>query len=332
MEVGVKKSNWLLVAGLVIVMMAVGCKKMGEPVDVAATAGNPMVLPLYVNGGALMVGHVSVWDDASKLYVKYALDQLPADGKTWWLERCECDVQLDPLALTTTGFPNNYDPGYGVQEYTLEIPLVGGWVSGMTIDVAAHCIVRCQPPFEQMSGWAYDPAHPILGATGECQGWWFPYTLGKLGDWCASTAWGGHALPQWDLWQFPGNNWALYLRHTLGDAAYVGDLYAGNPKKDAASKKVGTVTVWDDVVGDVGNIYVTYAITKTGYSVYSGHTIVRGAWQDIPQVSGNPIPGHFDSIWGPFDPTVASYTVTIPYDPTWGTDLYVGAHAIVGHY
>jgi len=321
-------------------MMAVGCKKMGETMDVASTAGNPMVLPLTVNAGALQVGHVYVWDDASKLHVQYKLDALPADGKIWWLERCECAVALLPDEfprdgagnVNVSGFPNSYDPGFGAQEYTFEIPFVGGWVSGLTIDIAAHAIVRCQQPFEQMSGWAYYPANPLPGPAGECQGWWFPYVLGTPGDWKASTAWGGHAMPQWNMWQFPGNNWALYIRYNLSATQYVGDLYAGNPKNDPASKVVGRVTVSDDVVAGVGNIYVTYTITKAGYSIYSGHTIVRGALEDIPQVNGNPPPGQFDYIWGPFDPTVGTHTVTIPYDSDWGSDLYIGAHAIVGHY
>jgi hypothetical protein len=333
MEVCVKKSKWLLLAGLVIMVMAVGCKKMGDPADVAAGIGDPMVLPLEDVDGTTY-GHVYVWDDGSKLFVKYALDQLP-DGNTYWLEKCQCDVEMDVLGFPTSAghinpdaFGARFESGYpGITEYTLEIPLVGGWQSGVA--VAAHAVVRCLEPWNQFSTWAYYPGNQLNGAGGECQGWWFPY--GPGGCWQASTAWGGHALDEWYEWQFTGKNWALYLRHTLGDDPYVGDLYAGNPKKFPDEKDCGSVTVWDDVVAGVGNIYVKYDVDREGYSLYSGHTIVRGSLDDIPQVNGNPIPGHFDVYFGPFVPTVASHTVTIPYNSDWGTDLYIGAHAIVGH-
>ncbi len=343
MEVSVKKSKWLLVAGLVIMMMAVGCKKMGDPVDVANVATDPLVLPLIADGGVRVVGHVLVWDDASDLYITYKLDVPQADGHFFEMIQGCLDVELYPadFPVLSTGAPwlvkfgSVADvPWPYVPEFTQKIPLVGGWQAGLSVVVAARAKLfeyeyKDGPYLRDLGAWAGYPDHPFLD---ENHGWWFPYKLGKPGDWCAGTAWGGHARPQWDMWEFPGNNWALYLRHTLGDDPYVGDLYWGNPKNDPAGHDVGSVTVWDDVVGGVGNIYVKYETDRSGYSISSGHTIVRGALEDIPQNNGNPPPGQFDYIWGPFDPTVGDYTVTIKYDPAWGTDLYIGAHAIAGYY
>jgi len=353
-EIEVKNSKWLLAAGLVIMMMSVGCKKMGEPVDVAGTAANPLVLPLVTGNPSFLVGHVLVWDDESNLYVQYKLDALPADGKAWEMIRCEFDVQIDSTAFPWTGtnpalvinpglFLYTQDPIYPYQEYTFTIPNVGGWMTGLTVAAAAHCILRRSPTddpnnpytFDQMSGWAQDPNHPFKYGTQECKGWWFPYTLEvpHQGEWHMNTAWGGKAYPNWADWKFPGKNWALYIRYNpVLQTQYVGSLYAGNPKNDAANKVVGTVTVSDDVVVGVGNIYVTYTITKADRAIFSGHTIVRGKLSDIPQANGNPIPGKFDNFFGPFDPPEDQVTVTIPYKPAWGTDLYIGAHAAVGWY
>jgi hypothetical protein len=340
----VKNSKWLLVAGLVIMMMAVGCKKMGETVDATNVAANPLVLPLVMGPNEVLVGHVYMWDDFTNVYVKYVLDVTPPTGKYVWLRVCQFDVELDstqfpwntaPMTINASLFGSQQgDVPYPFQEYMFTVPNVGAWTSGMTVAAVTHCVLfsnwdGADVPY---SGWAQDPNHPFLYGAADCHGWWFPYTLGKPGTFHASTSWGGHAMPQWNMWQFPGNNWALYIRYNLSATQYVGDLYAGNPKNDPASKVVGRVTVSDDVVAGVGNIYVTYTITKAGYSIYSGHTIVRGALEDIPQVNGNPPPGQFDYIWGPFDPTVGTHTVTIPYDSDWGSDLYIGAHAIVGHY
>lgn len=339
-----KKSKWLLLAGLVIMMMAVGCKKMGDQADIAATEANPMVLPLVMGPSEVLIGHVYVWDDITNLYVKYVLDVPPPDGKYVWLRVCQLDVELDsmnfpwtmdvpPHIITSLFDYQEPDVPYPYQEYMFTVPNVGGWMTGQTLAATTHCVLFSNwydaggLPY---AGWAQDPNHPFAWRDPDCHGWWFPYTLGTPGDWDAQTAWGGHAMPDWDEWEFPGKNWALYINYDLNATSYVGDLYAGNPKNDPASHVVGTVTVSDNVVGGAGNIFVTYTITEAGWAIYNGHTIVRGTLAGIPQVKGNPVPGQFDYHWGPFDPPEDEVTVTIPYDAAWGTDLYVGAHAIVG--
>jgi len=338
----VKNSKWLLVAGLVIMMMAVGCKKMGDQVDVANTQGSPMVLPLYVQGGAYQVGNVYVWDDGIDLYVQYKLDALPADGSRWEIYRGQVAVVLDPLAFPyTDGYIDGWKFPYSdyavspFQELTLKIPMLGGWQTSTLVDIAAGCMLHrfadaITPDYQQIVGWAYDPLNPFTDPNGANHGWWFPY--GPGGNWLEGTAWGGHAMPQWNMWQFPGNNWALYLLyHPLSQTSYVGDLYLGNPKNNPQSHVVGTVTISDNVSGGSGNIVVTYA-TMPGYSIYDGHTDAAGTLAGIPQANGNPIPGQFDYFFGPFSPTVTSVTVTIPYNSAWNNNVYIGAHAIVGHY
>jgi hypothetical protein len=346
----VKNSKWLLVAGLVVMMMAVGCKKMGDKVDVAGTAANPLVLPLYgapygqnpVPDPTTLIGHVYVWDDMVNLYVKYAIDVPQADGSRFVLQECHLDVRMDstefpytagsqpevaPLSFLFPSYP------YELTEYTFTIPNYGAWLTGSKAAVCAYGVFLQYVAGDggvMHFGYARDLAHPFKYG----HGWWFPYTfeVPHDGEWHMNTAWGGHKMPQWDMWKFPGKNWALYINYNLNASEYVGDLYAGNPKNNPASKVVGTVTVTDDVVGGVGNIYVTYNITKADRALFSGHTIVRGKLSDIPQANGNPIPGKFDYHWGPFDPPEDGVTVTIPYDPKWGSNLFIGAHAEVGQY
>jgi hypothetical protein len=343
-EIEVKNSKWLLVAGLVIMMMAVGCKKMGDKVDVAGTEAVPLVKELVSVGSSTVVGHVYVWDDVVNLHVKFKLDATQPPGILYQMTGCEVDVRLDPMEFPgylTTIRPDLFlhqhlllpDPG---SEYEFIIPNVGGWMTGSTVAVAAHCGLRrwtAPDYFVLESGWAYDPAHPFPRVDPNCQGWWFPYTLEVPddGEWHMNTAWGGKAYPNWSDWKFSGKNWALFIKYNVNlQTEYVGSLYAGNPKNDALAKVVGTVTVSDDVVSGVGNIYVKYTITKEDRAMFSGHTIVRGSLAAIPQAQGNPIPGQFDYHWGPFDPPEDGVTVTIPYKPAWGTNLFVAAHAEVG--
>jgi len=354
-EKEVKNGKWLLVAGLVIMMMAVGCKKTGDQVDVAGTEANPLVLPIYgaeyglnpVPDPSRHIGHVYVWDDMTNLYVKYAMDEPQADGSQFVLWACLFDVRMDSIGFPYSAglepevnpslfqFQSNGAAQY-LTEYTFTIPNYGAWLTGTEAAAVAYCIALQQPAGggggSLYFGYARDLNHPFKYG----HGWWFPYEfeVPHDGEWHMNTAWGGKAYPDWRDWQFPGKNWALYIRYNLSATQYVGSLYAGNPKNDALAKVVGTVTVSDDVVDGVGNIYVKYTITKEDRAIFGGHTIVRGRLVDIPQVQGNPIPGQFDEegFFGPFDPPEDEVTVTIPYDPAWGTNLFVGAHAEVGWY
>jgi len=345
MEVSVKKSKWLLIAGLVIMMMAIGCKRMGDQVDIAATEAAPMVLPLVMGPSEVLIGHVYVWDDDVDLFVKCTLDVAPPPGVEFRLIKIEFDVQLDstqfpwtsdiPQHINTSLFGYRLDPvPYPYQGW--RIPGIGAW-TGSAVVATMHCVVlsNLYDPVNwgKYAAWAKDPNHPFAWADPDCHGWWFPYRPAPPGDWHAMTAWGGHAMPEWYTWQFSGKNWALYINYDLNASSYVGDLYAGNPKNDPASHVVGTVTVSDNVVGGVGDITVTYTITKAGWAIFNGHTIVRGRLADIPQAKGNPIPGQFggEGFFGPFDPPEDQVTVTIPYNSAWGTNLFVGAHAIVGY-
>lgn len=346
MEVNVKKSKWLLVAGLVIMMMAVGCKKMGDKVDVAGTFDNPDVWPIYAGQNNSpenrLIGHVSVWDDEINLYVKYAMDEPQADGSTFFLWTYNIDVRMDSTAFPFTPagslYPSDFlykgDIPY-LTEYTLTIPNYGAWLTGSTAALVAFGAFLQKPAGATDGvlwyGYAQDLNHPLAWG----HGWWFPYEfeVPHEGEWHMNTAWGGKAYPNWADWQFPGKNWALYIKYNVNlQSEYVGSLYAGNPKNDALAKVVGTVTVSDDVVAGVGNIYVKYTITKEDRALFSGHTIVRGRLADIPQTKGNPIPGKFDEHWGPFDPPEDEVIVTIPYDSRWGANLFVAAHAEVGWY
>jgi hypothetical protein len=329
-------------------MMAAGCKRIDDQVDVAGTELNPLVLPLVMGPDEVLVGHVYMWDDEVELYVKYLLDVELPPGVEVRLAQVQLDVRMDSTEFpytntaTPTIIPSLFQYQQDVTQWPYQewtIPNIGGWATGSKIVATTHVVFLTNwydPEWGKISGWAKDPNHPFMYGLPDCHGWWFPYKLEVPhdGEWHMNTAWGGKAYPNWKDWQFPGKNWALYIRYNLADEEYVGSLYAGNPKNDAAEKVVGTVTVSDDVVAGVGNVYVTYTITKEDRALFSGHTIVRGKLTDIPQKNGNPIPGQFDKegFFGPFDPPEDEVTVTVPYDPKWGTNLYIGAHAEVGWY
>ncbi len=105
--------------------------------------------------------------------------------------------------------------------------------------------------------------------------------------------------------------------HTEGDP-YVTDLIAGQ------YIDVGEVYVWND--GE--HLYVKYA-TVNGWSLGETHVHVATSLGDIPQMNGNPIPGHFEYSMG-HDPLVTEYTYAIDLN-SWApsTELYIAAHADV---
>jgi hypothetical protein len=177
----VKNSKWLLVAGLVVMMMAVGCKKMGDKVDVAGTAANPLVLPLYgapygqnpVPDPTTLIGHVYVWDDMVNLYVKYAIDVPQADGSRFVLQECHLDVRMDstefpytagsqpevaPLSFLFPSYP------YELTEYTFTIPNYGAWLTGSKAAVCAYGVFLQYVAGDggvMHFGYARDLAHPF---------------------------------------------------------------------------------------------------------------------------------------------------------------------------
>jgi hypothetical protein len=105
--------------------------------------------------------------------------------------------------------------------------------------------------------------------------------------------------------------------HTETDP-FVTDLIAGQ------YIDVGSVYVWNDAE----HLYVKYE-TVNGWSLAETHLHVATALAQIPQMNGNPIPGHFVYSMD-HDPPVTGYTYVIDLNG-WGpsTELYIAAHAAV---
>jgi hypothetical protein len=144
----VKQARWLLLAGLVVMMMTIGCEKqMGfvEPKDDVNIAWHwepdPEVFTI-VAGQNHNAGNVSVWNTTETLYIKYEMTG------NWWIEQTHAHV-----ALTFGGIPqknggpipgkfefsNTFDPR--VRTWTYAIPIRDGWNVGSTLYIAAHCVV-----------------------------------------------------------------------------------------------------------------------------------------------------------------------------------------------
>lgn len=91
----------------------------------------------------------------------------------------------------------------------------------------------------------------------------------------------------------------------------------------------GNVSVWNDTA----NLYVKYE-TQNGWMINQTHLAVGTALTDIPQTNGKKpvaIPGQF-AFSNSFDPTVTSYTYTIPLNSlgaSYNDNLYIAAHAVV---
>jgi len=347
-----KQAKWLLLLAVGILMVLPGCKKLGDQVDVAYTETSPLVKSIWAGVGTgdtltsgYKVGHIYMWEDATNLYIKYAMDELDASGYHWWLYECQADVAINYAGLPQNGqgklipgqFTYKWEPSpvQYVAEYTFTIP-IGDWQTGTTIAVGAHCSVR--PPdangdpdlARTETGWGGD-----LVQLGSGWGFWFEYTYGEPtpGEWHEETSWAGNAS-NWKLWQFSGKNWALYLKYENPDPYQhydlVGAMYVGNPKNGAHTG--GTVTVSRDTIDGNEYLSVTYD-TDGDWDLYECHVHVATSLEGIPQNKGNPPPGQFTYNSGAFDPYEDSYTFLVPYDPTWGNGpIYVAAHSVVGTY
>jgi len=178
-----KQAKWLLLAGLVVMMMTIGCQKqMGfvEPkddVNIAWHYVNPPQQWTLWAGQSIDAGTVTVWNVGTTLYVKYVTTG------DWWLDQTQVAVatSLDGIPHNKQGsplpgqFPYQTTHNPRVQEYTYAIPWETGWYLDQELFVATHAsLVKVVngTVVQQQSGWA-----------------------------------GDH--------QFPGKNWALYFHFSL---------------------------------------------------------------------------------------------------------------------
>ena len=180
-----KRTRLLAILAIAVVagLMVTGCKGPMDlkPTPMAGVATHSVPYPPEVYtiwaGQNQNAGNVSVWFDATNLYIKYQTTG------NWWLEETHAHVALtlDGIPHTKKGSPipgqfefkNSFSPR--VQTWTYTIPKRDGWVCDAELYIATHCVV----------------AQLVDGKYVNRQ-----------------TGWSG---PN----EFPGSNWALYIKYQM---------------------------------------------------------------------------------------------------------------------
>jgi hypothetical protein len=166
----VKQARWLLLAGLVVMMMTIGCEKqMGfvEPKDDVNIAWHwepdPDTWTLFA-GQSYEAGTVVVWNTPETLYVEYNMADL------WWLK--ETHVHVDEYIESIPNKNGNPSPGQfeyskiytsPVQIDTYKILVEPGWLVGDYLYIATHALaftVGQSGDTTWQTGWAGDEKLP----------------------------------------------------------------------------------------------------------------------------------------------------------------------------
>ncbi len=320
----------LPVFALAVAVGVVGCDRIWQsPESEIGAAVIHMFQPLY-GGQNIEVGNVEVWNDDYNLFVKF---NITADD--WFLSATAVHVALFPqnIPQTKTGNPIPGKFAYKVTHspyvtsYTYTIPLPATF--GQQVAIATHAnLVRVVngTVVQTETGWAGPNQFP-----GANWATWFWYTIQRDGDeehYREETAWGYDITnPAWFFKPDYSTKWGGVIPHTLGSTTLV-DLWAGAGNNVPANGTVvGTVTVTDDVVNGVGNVYVRFDLVS-GCKVSTTHV---GADATIALLAANSngfAPGQFASV-ETHTPWVTTCTHTLIYDADWGSSFVVGAHADV---
>lgn len=207
--------RWLILAGLVIATVAVGCRKMdGALVGTAGTPADPDSYTIWageVNSG-LAVGHLDVWEDwttsPATLHVKYVLTE-----PNWYLTRCQLavEVELDSIPQrngnpTPTRFEWDSGPLADATEHEFAVQFEAGWDINKVLHVAAHsALVRVVNGKKVQTEVGWGGTEPFAGRK------WALYSLYTIGSQTPSSS-GFRTVSQGD-WGVPpeGNNWGQYL-------------------------------------------------------------------------------------------------------------------------
>jgi hypothetical protein len=138
----------LLLAGLVIVVMTVGCNRLGRT-DVIATGtpGHPDSYPIWAGDmkDRFQVGRLDVWEDRgtvpTTLHVKYVVTE-----PDWFLTECRLAVAVALESIpqkngnpTPDKFEWDSGPLVDLTEYEFLVPFGTGWHVNEVMYVAAHC-------------------------------------------------------------------------------------------------------------------------------------------------------------------------------------------------
>lgn len=143
------------------------------------------------------------------------------------------------------------------------------------------------------------------------------------------TAWGYNILDATRWFRALGSNykWGGVIPFTLGGRTEV-LLWAGAGQNDPSKGTVvGTVTVYDDVTGGTGNVYVHYVLTDDCLAG-EAHAGANKTLKALSDASNKFAPGQL-GVDASFDPWEDDFTLAIPYDPAWTMNFVVAAHAVV---
>jgi len=119
-------------------------------------------------------------------------------------------------------------------------------------------------------------------------------------------------------YDFPGNNWATYLKHHLTETPQTFYLYAGQ------HHLVGELITWRNNT----HLFIKYQLNNI-YTMSTSHVHVETSFYDIPQANGNPIPGLFTHKKD-HEPGIIEYIYKIPWQNSWDEQqLFIAEHAEV---
>lgn len=225
--------RWLLLAGLVIATMTVGCHKMnGVPVNPAGTPADPDSYTIWAGDAdnQFAVGRLDVWEEGitapATLHVKYVITE-----PNWFLTRCQLAVAVELESIPQKSgnpIPRDFKWDSGTlgnsTEYEFTVPFETGWDVGKVLHVAAHCeLVKVVTGSRDQAALGWGGTEPFPGRK------WALYCLYAIGDETPSglafrtvTQGGWGALPE------PGN-WGQYLRDHF-DEVFGVELRVGHGK------------------------------------------------------------------------------------------------------
>jgi hypothetical protein len=210
----------LLLAGLVIAVMAIGCHdKEGALVGAAGTVDDPNPYPIWATDGKnqIEVGRLEVWEDwdagPASLHVKYVLTE-----PNWYLTECQLAVAVELESIPQrNGNPNTRDFEWtsgalgDATGYEFVVPFGTGWDVDNVLHVAAYCKLVQVAGHRRQKEIGWSGTEPFPGRK------WALYCLYRIegetpgGSGFRTVAQGAWGTPPED------DNWGQYLALHFGE-------------------------------------------------------------------------------------------------------------------
>jgi len=211
----------LLVAGLVIAAMVIGChQEEGALVGAAGTVDDPNPYPILATDGKSQIeaGRLEVWEDwytdPASLHVKYVLTQ-----PNWYLTGCQLAVAVELQSIPQRNgnpIPRYFEWDSGAlgdaTEYEFVVPFGTGWDVNNVLHVAAHgALVQVVNDRRRQKEIGWGGTEPFPGRK------WALYCLYRIegetpsGSGFRTVAQGAWGAPPED------DNWGQYLALHFGE-------------------------------------------------------------------------------------------------------------------